>query len=91
MGSNMQRQAVPLLTASAPIVGTGMEQIIARDAWEAVKAKRGGVVEKVDNKSIFILGEDDKGPFIDHYTMEKNLRTNQNTNYIQHPIVKKVI
>ncbi|EJT7474564.1 DNA-directed RNA polymerase subunit beta, partial [Campylobacter coli] len=76
-------------TASAPIVGTGMEQIIARDAWEAVKAKRGGVVEKVDNKSIFILGEDDKGPFIDHYTMEKNLRTNQNTNYIQHPIVKK--
>ncbi|EQC2259490.1 DNA-directed RNA polymerase subunit beta, partial [Campylobacter coli] len=89
MGSNMQRQAVPLLTASAPIVGTGMEQIIARDAWEAVKAKRGGVVEKVDNKSIFILGEDDKGPFIDHYTMEKNLRTNQNTNYIQHPIVKK--
>ncbi|EFN2999074.1 DNA-directed RNA polymerase subunit beta, partial [Campylobacter jejuni] len=83
------RQAVPLLTASAPIVGTGMEQIIARDAWEAVKAKRGGVVEKVDNKSIFILGEDDKGPFIDHYTMEKNLRTNQNTNYIQHPIVKK--
>ncbi|EJT3386573.1 DNA-directed RNA polymerase subunit beta, partial [Campylobacter jejuni] len=73
----------------APIVGTGMEQIIARDAWEAVKAKRGGVVEKVDNKSIFILGEDDKGPFIDHYTMEKNLRTNQNTNYIQHPIVKK--
>ncbi|EJQ2295586.1 DNA-directed RNA polymerase subunit beta, partial [Campylobacter jejuni] len=69
--------------------GTGMEQIIARDAWEAVKAKRGGVVEKVDNKSIFILGEDDKGPFIDHYTMEKNLRTNQNTNYIQHPIVKK--
>ncbi|OIU10114.1 DNA-directed RNA polymerase subunit beta, partial [Campylobacter jejuni] len=71
------------------IVGTGMEQIIARDAWEAVKAKRGGVVEKVDNKSIFILGEDDKGPFIDHYTMEKNLRTNQNTNYIQHPIVKK--
>ncbi|ECQ5527427.1 DNA-directed RNA polymerase subunit beta, partial [Campylobacter jejuni] len=72
-----------------PIVGTGMEQIIARDAWEAVKAKRGGVVEKVDNKSIFILGEDDKGPFIDHYTMEKNLRTNQNTNYIQHPIVKK--
>ncbi|MDN2800725.1 hypothetical protein PAJ05_08895, partial [Campylobacter jejuni] len=59
MGSTMQRHAVPLLTASAPIVGTGMEQIIARDACEAVKAKRGGVVDKVDNKSIFILGEDD--------------------------------
>ncbi|KAA6226934.1 MULTISPECIES: DNA-directed RNA polymerase subunit beta [unclassified Campylobacter] len=89
MGSNMQRQAVPLLTTAAPIVGTGMERIIARDAWEAIKAKRGGVIEKVDNKSIFILGEDDKGPFIDHYIMEKNLRTNQNTTYIQHPIVKK--
>ncbi|EAH5199446.1 DNA-directed RNA polymerase subunit beta, partial [Campylobacter upsaliensis] len=89
MGSNMQRQAVPLLTSSAPIVGTGMERIIARDAWEAVKARRDGVIEKVDNKSIFILGEDEKGPFIDHYSLEKNLRTNQNTNYVQHPIVKK--
>ena len=89
MGSNMQRQAVPLITSSAPIVGTGMENIIARDAWEAIKAKRGGIVEKVDNKSIFILGEDEKGPFIDHYIMEKNLRTNQNTNFMQHPIVKK--
>lgn len=89
MGSNMQRQAVPLLTCNAPIVGTGMEQTIARDAWMAIKAKRGGVVEKVDNKSIFIMGEDDKGPFIDHYSMEKNLRTNQNTVYNQHPIVKK--
>ncbi|NDJ27505.1 DNA-directed RNA polymerase subunit beta [Campylobacter sp. MIT 12-8780] len=89
MGSNMQRQAVPLLTCTAPIVGTGMERTIARDAWMAVKAKRAGVVEKVDNKSIFILGEDEKGPFIDHYSMEKNLRTNQNTTYNQHPIVKK--
>ncbi|TQR31878.1 DNA-directed RNA polymerase subunit beta [Campylobacter sp. MIT 99-7217] len=89
MGSNMQRQAVPLLTSDAPIVGTGMEKVIARDAWMALKAKRGGVVEKVDNKSIFILGEDEKGPFIDHYSMEKNLRTNQNTAYNQHPIVKK--
>ena len=89
MGSNMQRQAVPLLTSEAPIVGTGMEKIIARDAWMAVKAKRGGVVEKLDNKSIFVLGEDKNGPFIDHYSMEKNLRTNQNTAYNQHPIVKK--
>lgn len=89
MGSNMQRQAVPLLTAQAPIVGTGMEKIIARDAWEAIKAKRAGIVEKVDNKNIFILGEDENGPFIDHYKMEKNLRTNQNTTFIQHPIVKK--
>lgn len=89
MGSNMQRQAVPLLRATAPIVGTGMESVIARDAWESVKAKRSGVVEKVDNKNIFILGEDEAGPYIDHYSLEKNLRTNQNTTFSQHPIVKK--
>ncbi|WP_169763434.1 DNA-directed RNA polymerase subunit beta [Campylobacter mucosalis] len=89
MGSNMQRQAVPLLRATAPIVGTGMESTVARDAWESVKAKRAGVVEKVDNKNIFILGEDEAGPFIDHYSLEKNLRTNQNTTFSQHPIVKK--
>lgn len=89
MGSNMQRQAVPLLRSSAPIVGTGMESTVARDAWEAIKARRAGVVEKVDNKNIFILGEDEAGPYIDHYSMEKNLRTNQNTTFSQHPIVKK--
>ena len=89
MGSNMQRQAVPLLHSTAPIVGTGMEAIIARDSWEAIKANRNGVVEKVDNKNIFILGEDEKGPFIDHYSMEKNLRTNQNTTFSQRPIVRK--
>ncbi|WP_298095206.1 DNA-directed RNA polymerase subunit beta, partial [uncultured Campylobacter sp.] len=89
MGSNMQRQAVPLLHSTAPIVGTGMEAIIARDSWEAIKANRDGVVEKVDNKNIFILGEDEKGPFIDHYAMEKNLRTNQNTTFSQRPIVRK--
>ncbi|MCR8696772.1 MULTISPECIES: DNA-directed RNA polymerase subunit beta [Campylobacter] len=89
MGSNMQRQAVPLLKSTAPIVGTGMEAIVARDAWEAIKAKRGGVIEKVDNKNIFILGEDENGPYIDQYTMEKNMRTNQNTTFSQYPIVKK--
>ena len=89
MGSNMQRQAVPLLRSTAPIVGTGMESIIARDAWESIKARRSGVVEKVDNKNIFILGEDEAGPYIDHYSIEKNLRTNQNTTFSQHPIVKK--
>lgn len=89
MGSNMQRQAVPLLKATAPIVGTGMEAIIARDSWSAIKAERAGVVEKVDSKNIFILGQDESGPFIDYYLMEKNLRTNQNTMFSQHPIVKK--
>ena len=88
MGSNMQRQAVPLMINEAPLVGTGMEKVIARDSWEAIKAKRAGRIEKVDNKSIFILGEDEKGIFIDHYILEKNLRTNQNTTFTQVPIVK---
>jgi DNA-directed RNA polymerase beta subunit len=88
MGSNMQRQAVPLLKTEAPVVGTGMEAIVARDAWEAVKAKRAGRVEKVDAKNIYILGEDEDGVFIDHYPLEKNMRTNQNTTFSQTPIVK---
>ncbi len=88
MGSNMQRQAVPLLKTEAPMVGTGMEAIVSRDAWEAVKAKRAGVVEKVDAKNIYIMGEDENGIFIDHYPLEKNMRTNQNTTFSQTPIVK---
>jgi len=88
MGSNMQRQAVPLLKTDAPVVGTGMEAIVSRDAWEAVKAKRAGKVEKVDAKSIYVMGEDETGVFIDHYPMEKNMRTNQNTTFTQTPIVK---
>ncbi|MCK4442531.1 MAG: DNA-directed RNA polymerase subunit beta, partial [Sulfurovaceae bacterium] len=88
MGSNMQRQAVPLLRTDAPVVGTGMEAIISRDAWESVKAKRAGRVEKVDSKNIYILGEDDGGVFIDHYPMEKNMRTNQNTTFTQTPTAK---
>ncbi|MDR2100799.1 MAG: DNA-directed RNA polymerase subunit beta [Campylobacteraceae bacterium] len=88
MGSNMQRQAVPLLKTAAPIVGTGVEKIAARDSWEAVKAKRAGIVEKVDNKNIYILGEDENGAYIDHYALEKNLRTNQNSTFTQNPVVK---
>ena len=89
MGSNMQRQAVPLLKPDAPIVGTGIEQVIARDSWEAVKAKRGGVVERVDSRNIYILGEEDDSVYIDDYSLQKNLRTNQNTCFVQRPIVKK--
>jgi DNA-directed RNA polymerase beta subunit len=88
MGSNMQRQAVPLLKTDAPVVGTGMEAIVSRDAWECVKAKRPGTVEKVDGKNIYIMGEDESGVFIDHYPLEKNMRTNQNTTFTQTPIVK---
>jgi DNA-directed RNA polymerase beta subunit len=88
MGANMQRQGVPLLTSEAPIVGTGIEKYVARDAWQIVKAKRAGVVQKVDAKNIYILGEDENGPFIDHYKLEKYSRTNQNTAFNQMPIVK---
>lgn len=88
MGSNMQRQAVPLLRPEAPVVGTGMEAVVSRDAWESVKAKRAGKVEKVDSKNVYIMGEDDNGVYIDHYPMEKNMRTNQNTTFTQRPIVK---
>ncbi len=88
MGSNMQRQAVPLLKTDAPVVGTGMEAVVSRDAWECVKAKRSGSVEKVDAKNIYVMGEDESGVFIDHYPLEKNMRTNQNTTFTQTPIVK---
>ncbi len=88
MGSNMQRQAVPLLLPDAPIVGTGIEGVIARDAWEVVKAARSGVVERVDAKNIYILGENENGAYIDSYPLQKNLRTNQNTSFSQRPIVK---
>ncbi|WP_200763229.1 DNA-directed RNA polymerase subunit beta [Nitrosophilus alvini] len=89
MGSNMQRQAVPLLKTEAPMVGTGMEKVVARDSWECVKARRSGIVEKIDAQNIYILGEDENGAYIDHYTLQKNLRTNQNTCFTQTPIVKK--
>ena len=88
MGSNMQRQAVPLLKPSAPMVGTGVEKLVARDAWESVKAKRAGVVEKIDARHIYIISNDEEGAVIDYYPLQKNLRTNQNTTFGQKPIVK---
>ncbi len=83
MGSNMMRQAVPLLSPNAPVVGTGLEKTVARDAWEAIKAKRAGVIEKADAKNIYIRGEDENGAFIDHYNVSKNVRTNNNTSFGQ--------
>jgi len=88
MGSNMQRQGVPLIWTEAPMVGTGMEGIVARDTWESIKADRSGTVEKVDSQNVYIMGEDEDGAFIDHYPLQKNLRTNQNTTFSQRPIVK---
>ncbi|HIQ50702.1 MAG TPA: DNA-directed RNA polymerase subunit beta, partial [Nautiliaceae bacterium] len=89
MGSNMQRQGVPLLRSEAPIVGTGMEKYVARDAWQIIKSKRDGRVIKVDATNIYILGEEENGVYIDHYGLEKYLRTNQNTCFDQRPIVKE--
>jgi DNA-directed RNA polymerase subunit beta len=89
MGSNMQRQAVPLLKPQAPMVGTGLEKTVARDSWEAIKAKRGGVVEKADAKNIYIKGSDENGHFIDYYEVSKNVRTNNNTSFVQRTVVKQ--
>jgi len=88
MGSNMQRQAVPLLRVNSPMVGTGVEKLVARDAWECIKAKRAGKIEKVDGKHIYVMGEEDGEIYIDYYALQKNLRTNQNTSFTQKPIVK---
>ncbi|MDD2698316.1 MAG: DNA-directed RNA polymerase subunit beta [Arcobacteraceae bacterium] len=89
MGSNMMRQAVPLLKPQAPIVGTGLEKIIARDSWSVIKANRAGIVEKSDAKNIYIKGEDEDGAFIDHYLLRKNQRTNNNTTFGQRNLVKE--
>ena len=89
MGSNMQRQAVPLINPEAPLVGTGVEKIVSRDSWEAIKAKRGGVVEKSDATTIYIKGIDDNGHFIDYYEINKNVGTNNNTSFTQRTVVKQ--
>ncbi len=92
MGSNMQRQAVPLLRADAPLVGTGMERIVAHDSGAAVVARHNGMVESVDAARIVVKideGEiDETGTGVDIYTLTKFARSNQNTCLNQKPIVK---
>ncbi|MDP3181249.1 MAG: DNA-directed RNA polymerase subunit beta [Desulfobaccales bacterium] len=91
MGSNMQRQAVPLLTSSAPLVGTGMEGVVARDSGVTVVAQRRGHVEDVDATRIVIRAADPSqsgdGSPVDIYKLTKFQRTNQNTCFNQRPIV----
>ena len=91
MGSNMQRQAVPLLRTDAPLVGTGMEAIVARDSGVTVVAKRDGVVEDVDASRIVVRADEDgqkaDDPGVDIYTLIKYKRSNQNTCINQRPIV----
>jgi DNA-directed RNA polymerase subunit beta len=91
MGSNMQRQAVPLVKAEAPFVGTGMEETVARDSGAAIGATRAGVVDQVDATRIVIRasGEVDAGnPGVDIYNLQKFQRSNQSTCINQRPLVK---
>ncbi|NNL89730.1 MAG: DNA-directed RNA polymerase subunit beta [Marinicaulis sp.] len=91
MGSNMQRQAVPLLQAEAPFVGTGMESIVARDSGAAVAARRPGVVEQVDAQRIVVRATEETDPTkpgVDIYNLRKFQRSNQNTCINQRPLVK---
>ena len=94
MGSNMQRQAVPLLRSEAPIVGTGLESIVARDSGAVVLCKRGGIVDSVDSERVIVRveGEDaDTGEAKDFgadiYQLTKFRRSNQNTCVTQKPVV----
>jgi len=91
MGSNMQRQAVPLLRTEAPLIGTGMESIAARDSGVVVVARRNGIVRSVDAERIVIKHEDEDihiGSDVDIYKLTKYRRSNQNTCLNQKPIVR---
>jgi DNA-directed RNA polymerase subunit beta len=91
MGSNMQRQAVPLVRAEAPFVGTGMEGVVARDSGASIAARRTGIVDQVDATRIVVraTGESDPTkPGVDIYRLQKFQRSNQNTCINQRPLVK---
>ncbi|MAQ23701.1 MAG: DNA-directed RNA polymerase subunit beta [Pseudomonadales bacterium] len=93
MGSNMQRQAVPTLRAEKPLVGTGMEGIVARDSGVCQVARRGGVVDRVDAARIVVRSHDDEvaeegDAGVDIYNLTKYTRSNQNTCINQRPLVK---
>jgi len=96
MGANMQRQSVPLLVAEAPLVGTGMEGVTARDSGAVVLAKRNGIVDSVDSERIIVRVEGEHHPTqlsrevgSDIYTLIKFKRSNQNTCINQKPVVRE--
>jgi DNA-directed RNA polymerase subunit beta len=95
MGSNMQRQAVPLLRTAAPLVGTGMEEITARDSGAVIVCRRNGIVDSVDSERIIVRVESPEDGQLsrevgaDIYTLTKFKRSNQNTCINQKPIVRK--
>jgi DNA-directed RNA polymerase subunit beta len=92
MGSNMQRQAVPTLRTEKPLVGTGMERIVARDSGVTVVAKRGGTIEFLDASRIVVRVNDEETeagvPGVDIYNLTKYTRSNQNTCINQKPLVR---
>jgi len=91
MGSNMQRQAVPLVKADAPLVGTGMEPIVARDSGAAISARRTGVVDQIDATRIVIRATEELDPAkpgVDIYRLMKFQRSNQSTCINQKPLVR---
>ena len=91
MGSNMQRQAVPLVRTEAPLVGTGMEEVVARDSGVTIAAKRAGVVEQIDATRIVVRASEEKDlsvPGVDIYNLLKFQRSNQNTCINQRPLVR---
>ena len=88
MGSNMQRQAVPLLRPDAPLVGTGMEAVIAADSGAAVRTKKEGVVKFVDSSKIVVESNEDGIPHVQVYNLLKYTRTNQDTCVNQRPTVE---
>jgi DNA-directed RNA polymerase subunit beta len=91
MGSNMQRQAVPLLQTEAPLVGTGMEETVARDSGVAIAAKRSGVVDQVDATRIVVQVSEETSSgeqAVDIYNLLKFQRSNQNTCITQRPLVR---
>ncbi|WP_240008022.1 DNA-directed RNA polymerase subunit beta [Pseudaquidulcibacter saccharophilus] len=91
MGANMQRQAVPLVKAEAPLVGTGMEAVVARDSGATIVARRTGIVEQIDGTRIVVRATaetDPTKPGVDIYRLMKFQRSNQNTCINQRPLVK---
>jgi DNA-directed RNA polymerase subunit beta len=91
MGSNMQRQAVPLVRAEAPFVGTGMEGVVARDSGAAIAARRSGVIDQIDATRVVIRATEDLDPTksgVDIYRLMKYQRSNQSTCINQRPLVK---
>jgi len=90
MGSNMQRQAVPLIKSDAPLVGTGMEAAVARDSGATIVARREGVIDSIDGARIVVraTGEDNTTRGVDIYRLRKFQRSNQSTCINQRPLVK---